>query len=245
MGRSYNKIARMKLFIVGLLLLQTVTAAPGRIRNRTLPVDQIGTITYGISAPGDAGKGEPRPLVVALHPGGNRVAFYGSRFMQQVVIPGLSDLGAVIVAPDCPAASWTDPAAEKAVLALIEKVREEHAIDERRILITGFSMGGRGTWFMASNHPELFTGAIAMAAPAGDAPVDRLAVIPTYVIHSRDDQVVPFAPAQQAASRLEALGRPIRFDGVSGLGHGEVGAYADALRRGGQWIVERWRSSSK
>ena len=66
------------------------------------------------SAPGDAARGEPRPLVVALHPGGNRVAFYGSRFMQQVVIPGLSDLGAVIVAPDCPAASWTDPAAEGA-----------------------------------------------------------------------------------------------------------------------------------
>ncbi len=230
----------MKLLLAWLLLVQAFTASPGRIRNRTLPVAQVGTITYGISVPGDYDSADPRPLVLALHPGGPRAAYYGSRFMAQVVLPGLGELRAVVVAPDCPARSWTDPTADRALVALLENVRQDYAIDSRRILVTGFSMGGRGTWFMASSHPDLFTGAIVMAAPVGDVPLDRRGLIPTYVIHSRDDLVIPFAPAERTARQLEALGRTIGFDAIHGPGHHEMGGYVDALRRGVHWIAEGW-----
>lgn len=230
----------MKLLLVGIALAQLTIPTPGRIQNRTLPVAELGTITYGISVPSDYDRSRPRPLVLALHPGGDRVAYYGSRFMQQVVLPGLGDLGAVVVAPDCPARSWTDPMADRAVMALLEQVRQDYAIDSRRILVTGFSMGGRGTWFMASRHADLFTGAIAMAAPIGDEPLDRRGLIPTYVIHSRDDLVVPFPLAERAARQLEALGRPIQFEELRGLGHQDMDRYVDALRRAGRWIAERW-----
>ena len=214
--------------------------AQARISNRTLAVAEVGTITYGISVPGNISDHRPRPLVVALHPGGERIVNYGSLFMRQIVGPGLADLGAVMVAPDCPAPSWTDPAAERGVLALVEEVRREYAIDARRILVTGFSMGGRGTWFMAADHRDLFTGAIAMAAPTGDLPQDRLARIPTFVIHSRDDQVVPFGPAEQNARQLETLGRPIAFEALRGPGHYDMGAYVEPLQRAGRWMARRW-----
>jgi predicted peptidase len=230
----------MKLLLVALMLAQAATASPGRIRNRTLAVAKVGTITYGISEPGRPDAADPRPLILALHPGGDRVAYYGSRFMQQVVMPALGDMRAVMIAPDCPAPSWADPLADQAVLALIEKVRQEYNIDRRKILVTGFSMGGRGTWFMASRHPDLFTGAIVMAGPAGSEPLDRRGMIPTYVIHSKDDQVVPFGPAEQAARQLEAMGRPVKFEALAGLGHYDMGRYADALRRAGRWITEGW-----
>lgn len=64
--------------------------------------------------------------------------------------------------------------------------------------------------------------------------------MPTYVIHSRDDQVVPFGPAEQTAHALEKLGRVIRFDELRGIGHYEMGGYVDALKAAGQWIAERW-----
>ena len=230
----------MKLLLVGLVLAQSVTAPPPRIRNRTLPVTEVGTITYGISVPADYDANNPRPLILALHPGGPRIAYYGSRFMEQVVLRGLGDLGAIVIAPDCPAASWADPVADRVLVEVLEKVREDYAVDERRILVTGFSMGGHGTWFMSSQHPELFTGAIVMAAPVGDIPLDRRGLIPTYVIHSRDDMVVPFAPAERATAQLETLGRVVRFEDLRGPGHGDMAGYVDALRRGGQWIAENW-----
>ncbi len=210
-----------------------------RVQNRTLSVPDVGTMTYGISVP-DTDSKEPRPLVLALHPGGDRVAYYGSSFMRSIVTPGLRDLRAIMVAPDCPARSWADPLADKAVMALLEKVLADYSIDRRRVLVVGFSMGGRGTWFMASHHPDLFTAAIPMAASTGDEPAERLGTMPTYVIHSRDDQVVPFAPAERNARELQKKGRVLQFEELRGVGHFEMGGYIDALRRAGDWIVARW-----
>jgi predicted peptidase len=156
------------------------------------------------------------------------------------VLPALGDLDPIIIAPDCPTRSWTDPVAERAVMTLVEKVLADYQIDRRRILVTGFSLGGRGTWFMASRHSDLFTAAIPMAARVGDEPVDRLGAIPTYVIHSRDDEVSPFSPAEINAQALEALGRPVKFEALRGVTHFEMGGYIESLSRAGRWVTERW-----
>jgi predicted peptidase len=125
-------------------------------------------------------------------------------------------------------------------MALLENVLGEYAIDRRRILVTGFSMGGRGTWFMASRHADLFTGAIPIAASATGEPIEGLGTMPTYIIHSRNDQVVPFEPAVRNARELERLGRTVRFEELSGVGHYEMGGYVDALRRAVRWVADRW-----
>jgi predicted peptidase len=230
----------MKLLLAGMLLAQATTGAPARVQNKTLPSAEAGTITYGISVPANYDPGTPRPLVLALHPGGERVAYQGSAFMRQIVLPALGDLDAIVVAPDAPARSWTDPVADRAVMALLEKVLGEYAIDRKRILVTGFSMGGRGTWFMASHHADLFTAAIPIAASAAGEAIEGLATMPTYIIHSRNDQVVPFEPALQNARELEKLGRAVKFEELSGVGHYQMGGYVDALRRAVRWIAERW-----
>ena len=222
------------------LIGQAATQPPGRISNQTVTTPSGVTMTYGLSVPANDASGRPRPLILALHPGGDRVPGYGSRFMQQIVLPALTAMGAIIVAPDCPAKSWSEPAADEAVMALIEKVRKEYAIDTRRILVTGFSMGGRGTWYMSSQHPSLFTGAIAMAASTRELTQDSLGKIPTYVIHSRDDQVVSFDAAEQNAHQLEKLGRPVKFEELRGPGHYQMGGYVESLQRAGQWIAGQW-----
>jgi len=76
-------------------------------------------------------------------------------------------------------------------------------------------------------------------------PTEALARVPTYVIHSRSDEVVPFAQAESRARALEELKRPIRFDPLSGTGHYEMGGYLEALRRGGRWVREQWTSATR
>ncbi len=70
--------------------------------------------------------------MLALHPGGARIPYYGAAFVEQVVARGLDNLHALIVAPDCPTQAWTDPLADRAVLALIDKVRADYKVDSRR-----------------------------------------------------------------------------------------------------------------
>ena len=154
-------------------------------------------------------------------------------------------LGGIVVAPDCPTASWTDPIAERAVLALVRSVMADYEIDRSRVLVTGFSLGGRGTWFMASRHADLFTAAIPIASSPGSEPLDRLGLIPTYVIHSRDDEVAAFEPNERAVAELKRRGRAVEHAWLDGLRHYDMDAYVDALRAAGQWVSQQWGRSSK
>ena len=81
-----------------------------------------------------------------------------------------------------------------------------------------------------------------MAASIGDLTGADLARQPTYIIHSRNDEIVPFAPAERNARALADAGRTIHFDAVEGLTHFDMFRYVDALRRGGRWVAEQWKN---
>lgn len=223
------------------LLAQVASAAD--LRNLTMPLAGGSDLLYGLSLPDGYVPGQPRPLVLALHPGGARMLYYGSAYTRAVVAPALANLGAIIVAPDCPTNAWTDDTSERAVMTLLDRIQREYTIDRARVLVVGFSMGGRGTWFFSSRHPELFTAAIPMAASIGNDPPELLARVPTYIIHSRRDQVVPFAPAERNARALERLGRTVVFEPLETPTHFEMEAYIPALRRAGVWLAARWNAS--
>jgi len=220
--------------------LAAQTAALPKVTETTLALPDGSVMRYAISLPAgaDGADADPRPLVVVLHPGG-RTEYYGSSFMQSIVEPGLRSWGAVMVAPDVPDRSWATVRSERAVLALIEHVIAQHPIDRDRILVTGYSMGGGGTWYMAARHPAVFDGAIVMAGSPGSTDVTAVTV-PLYLIHSPDDEVVPFARAEAAYETLSARGHRVELRVLPGRTHYQMGAYVPALRVAGEWMLERW-----
>ena len=195
---------------------------------------------YAISVP-SADADQPRALVLALHPGGRDV-YYGSWFMQSIVEPALRGWEAVIVAPDVPDASWATERSERAVLALLDAVIDEHDIDRSRILVTGFSMGGRGTWYMVGRHPDVFAGAIMMATGPPREATESLAATPIYIIHSPDDEVVAYEPTERAAVELAERGYPVQMMRLPGATHGMMGDYVGPLRAAGEWMLRQWES---
>jgi predicted peptidase len=207
----------------------------------SFPVPGADPMRYALMLPRGYNGREARPLILALHPGGQRFPGYGASFVQQIVAPGLSSLGAIIVAPDVPTRSWTDEIADRAVLALVKSVMSEYKVDPARVMVVGFSLGGRGAWFHSSRHTDVFKAAIVMAGSTGDEPIDKLATVPTYVIHSRDDEVVEFEPTDKAVKELKRLKRTIEFEPLVGPTHFTMGGYIDSLARGGRWIADRWK----
>ena len=217
---------------------------PPRIHQTAIELANGMTMSYAIATPRALHKGKPRPLVLALHPGG-RAPYYGSRFMQQVVEPALREWQAIIIAPDVPSQRWTDETSEAAVMTLVENVMDSHAIDRARILVTGFSMGGRGTWYFATRHADTFTGAIPIAGSRGDDPLDSLRSMPIHIIHSPADHVIPFGPSVATATQLQQQGHTVAFTEVAGAAHHDMGAYIESLRKAGRWIMEEWESEGK
>lgn len=228
----------MLLFLLTLATALAQADAP-RLEQRTFTTPDGSTMTYGLAVSGDDDRSRPRPLVVALHPGG-RGPYYGDGFLRGIVLPGLRELAPIMVAPDVPGRNWTDARSESAVLALVDAMTKEFAIDRRRIAVVGFSMGAAGAWYLSARHPDRFTAAIVMAGRSAE-PLDTLGRVPTYVIHSRSDEVVPFTQAEDRARALERMGRPVRFEALDGVSHYAMGGYVDALGRGGQWLHEQWQ----
>lgn len=218
------------------MLPNIVAQSAPRAERAVFTTDGV-SMTYGLSVPSGDG---PYPLILALHPGGGRMAYYGASFMQGIVEPAFRDWNPIIVAPDVPTQAWTTAVADRAVMALLEDVSVRYDIDRTRALVTGFSLGGHGTWFFATRHPDVFTGAIPMAGSPGNSTLGTLGTMPVHIIHGRDDEVVPFGPAQEAARSLGDRGHPVELTAIDGVGHFTMGAYVEYLRSAGEWMVEQW-----
>jgi len=225
------------LLFLALAALLAQPVAP-RFEQRTFATPDGSAMRYGLSLPGDYDASRPRPLVLALHPGGSS-PYYGDGFMRSIFLPGLRDMAPIMIAPDVPGRAWTEPRAEEAVMALVAAMIDEFAVDTERILVVGFSLGGAGTWHLSARHADRFTAAIVMAART-EQPLAALAKVPTYVIHSRNDEVVPFGQSEERALALDKMSRPVEFDALSGVSHYQMGSYVDALARGGRWVSEQW-----
>lgn len=186
------------------------------------------------------GELESRPLVLSLHPGGHGSAYYGEGLLTGLVQPALQELRPIIVAPDCPSSSWTTDESDEAVLALLELVSKTYDVDRDRIAVTGYSMGGMGTWFLVSRHPDLFSAAVPMAGSPRSADLDRVASTPLYAIHSRIDEVVPFEPTEKAAKELEARGADVELVVVEDVPHFHMPRFRAYLSDAASWLLAHW-----
>ncbi|MEN8223516.1 MAG: dienelactone hydrolase family protein [Acidobacteriota bacterium] len=199
---------------------------------------------YGITIPDSYRKGEPVPLVLALHYGGTFSDYYGKSFARQLVEPGLEQLGAIIISPTCPSVNWTTETSEKAIIGLLDHIRLEYLIDSRKILVTGFSLGGEGTWHFAAKFPEIFSIAIPIAGPVWRFTPEFLNNIqaPVYVIHSRDDETIQFSEVEKMVNLLIYSGMYIEFRILEDIHHFEVNNYTEFLQESVPWIFSIWDS---
>src|SRR4051794_11066120 len=179
---------------------------PGLHDELELPRADQPTIHYAIQIPRNYSPSTPVPLILALHYGvrGRGAAGAGGDMVQILIGPALAELGAIIVAPDSVRGDWSSPENDKAVNALLDMVMARYAIDKKRIVITGFSMGGAGSWHFADKFPDRFTAVVPVAGrPPASASGWRL---PVLAIHSRDDQVAPIGPTQVRIAELQKTG---------------------------------------
>ena len=213
---------------------------PG-LHNLELPRADEPAIRYAIYIPGNYSPTASVPLILALHFGvrGGDAAGAGGDVMQILIGPALAELGAIIVAPDSVRGDWSSPENEKAVNALLDMVLAHYSIDKKKVAVTGFSMGGAGSWHFAEKFPERFSAAIPVAGrPPASAAGWRL---PVLAIHSRDDQVAPFDPTETRIAELQKAGVNAKLIPLTGITHYETSRFRDALRRAAPWLREIWK----
>jgi predicted esterase len=168
--------------------------------------------------------GKKWPLVIYLHGGSDRGTdlkkLYSSGLPDQVYRG--REFPFVAAAPQCPEhLRWsTDDWFE----CFLKDVISRYSIDADKVYLTGYSLGGSGTWYIAARYPDKFA---AIAPISGftsnidylDGHLDALASIPIWAFHGRDDLVVPCEETERMVKALEARRADVRFTAEPDMGH--------------------------
>ncbi|HOK66613.1 MAG TPA: prolyl oligopeptidase family serine peptidase [Anaerohalosphaeraceae bacterium] len=165
------------------------------------------TLDYLLYLPPDYEQKDSWPLLVFLHGAGergsdlNRVKAHGPA---KLVEQG-RDFPFVIVSPQCPEGQWW-PILGREVLALIDEMLERYKIDPDRVYLTGLSMGGYGTWAIASAWPERFAAIVPICGGGRPFTAANLEKVPVWAFHGAKDPVVPLSESQQMVEAVNRAG---------------------------------------
>lgn len=134
----------------------------------------------------------------------------------------------------------TEPAkvaelSEKDALYVLDMVRKEFNVDDRRIYLMGHSLGGGGALHMGEKYGEKWA-AVAPLAPAAFGfewtALSKLRNVPLLIMQGEADTTVRPASSQALADQLKSLGFPCEIKIMPGLDHGTIiaGAMPDVFK---------------
>ncbi len=173
---------------------------------------------YLLSLPKDYDKQEKWPLLLFLHGAGER----GSELDKVKVhgppklIAAGRDIPMIVVSPQCPAEQWWNI---DALLALLDSIEKTHKVDKERIYVTGLSMGGFGTWSLASRAPERFAALVPICGGGEPYWAERFSHVPIWVFHGAKDAAVPLIRSEVMVEALRKKKGNPKFTVYPEAGH--------------------------
>jgi len=180
-----------------------------------------------------SGLTEKRPLVIALHWGGGGNPY--EAFSTCLPERALENQDVFIIAPDGEGQRWTADKQVEKVKTLLQLAKNHWPIDTTKIIVSGFSNGGNGSWHFADRYPNLFSAAIPIAS---GYPVDSKIEIPTYVIHGAKDELFPVEKMKAQVDLLKKAGTKIELNINPNYTHYMACDYVEELKTGIEWVMK-------
>jgi predicted peptidase len=177
----------------------------GSFKTEIVQRKQLG---YLLNIPADAKA--KKPLIVFLHGSGEK-----GNDLEKVKVHGpfkylkTNNIDAYVLAPQCPEGEYWD---SETLYRLIQKVVKDNNIDEKRIYLTGLSMGGWGAWNLAFAHPEMFAALVPVCGFVDRVPMlenCKIKDIPTRIFHGLLDDVVDVSYSTTIYKKLKPCSKDI------------------------------------
>lgn len=122
----------------------------------------------------------------------------------------------IMVAPQCPKDRWWDV---EELDAWLDALLKQLPVDEKRIYLTGLSMGGFGTWAWAINRPDRFAALAPICGGGNPLEAYKLKDIPIWVFHGAKDPVVPIKRSEEMVEAVKQAGGNVKFTVYPEAGH--------------------------
>lgn len=195
-------------------------------------------LLYRVLYPANFDAAKRYPVVVFLHGSGARGqdnltqlsnvpdVLYSESTMQKyphiLLVPQCPEGDAWVNFPDFPQSlqATTQPTvAGGLVLRLIDEMCNYPYTDTNRIYITGYSMGGEGTYDLVARRPDLFAAAVPVCPVADTATAQRIKAIPIWNFHGAADAVNGVVYSQMMIQALEQAGGHPKYTEYKDEGH--------------------------
>lgn len=162
------------------------------------------------------------PLIVYLHGAGERGENIEHLYRHGVpnLIKSGKEIPAFVLCPQCPRYFVWNNIVEK-VKAIIDLIVKEYKIPKDRIVITGSSMGGFGTWEMGLTYPNFFAGIAPVAGGGLSWRCAKLITTPVKAYHGKDDNSVPLCYSTLMVDAVNAHGGNAELVVLDGFGHND------------------------
>lgn len=186
-----------------------------------LKKDIKASLNYLVYTPKSYTENSQWPLIVSLHGVGEcgdnleKVKKYGIH----KVLKENDDFPFIVVSPQCPENELWEMQFNL-LEDLLEEIKKKYSIDEKRMYLTGFSMGGYGTWNFATLRPNIFA---AIAPICGGVILLHktlsLKNVPIWVAHGDKDTAVEIEESRRVVNYLKPHNPNIVFKVYEGCGH--------------------------
>ncbi len=241
-----NSVKQCLKLLTVIMVVQQVSAQDLSLYQSREFTHTQGVLPYRVLFPANYEAGKKFPLVLVLHGAGERgndnekQLTHGAKlFLREEV---RTDYPAIVLFPQCPSEEyWSSVQIDRskmpypmefdyekyplrwplaAAIALVEEFKRQERVDEKRVYITGLSMGGMGTFEAVYRYPKLFAAALPICG-GGDAIHygKQMKKIPFWIFHGDKDGVVDVKLSREMVARLKELKANVKYTEYPGVNH--------------------------
>jgi predicted esterase len=177
---------------------------------------------YRLFVPSTYDERQAWPLVLALHGTGGDENTLFDVYRTGALLRAAEKLGVLVASPRGGPAGPTEyrGIGEHDVLAVLRDVRRQYRVDATRIYLTGHSMGGTGSAYLALHHPDVFAAAAPLAAAYSFPWLARNArPVPFLWIGGANDASFYLRGVMVGVERMLKFGAPASLELLPGEGH--------------------------
>lgn len=179
---------------------------------------KLGKLTYLVKYPEGFSENGKYPTLFFLHGAGTRGtnpdALRENAFFE---CTEKMNLPFVIVAPLCSENTWFD--LFEHLIALVKEVAKLPYVDEKRIYLTGNSMGGYGTWQLAMSMPEYFAAIVPVCGGGMYWNAWRLKNVAVWAFHGEKDDCVSPTETEKMMDIVKRAGAEAKLTIYPEVGH--------------------------
>lgn len=236
----WNRIRRMRQWATCLMVLGVAAAisglgqpalgqqATGHFYDQTFQ-DDSGEHKYVVFVPASYRADRPSPAILFLHGAGERGKDNRSQLtagLAPFVYARARTFPFVVVFPQCESKearileAWQagTPDGRRALLAL-DDAQKRYKIDPKRIVLSGWSMGGYGAWSLGMAEPSRWSAVVPLAGGGDVSNVAALKDVPVWAFHGLQDKLVKAESDRQMVEGLLAAGGTAKITELPDVGH--------------------------